>query len=391
MHKQLVANGISGERIMYWKEYFAQNSQEACTIFSAKHLPGEKKKMLVVTNGLYYDGGSMAAVYMAMAFLKKGYQVAIAAPAADDKFIHEFVEQGIRFMIRPALPYVEHDNIGWIDEFDLVIANTLLMIQCACEMSRVKPTIWWLHECSENYEPFYSYTMYQFHKYANERCFDKVRIMAVSSIAKNIFQTYFPQSEVEILPYGIPDEAAGSSLRKKDRLFFAVIGGIMVRKGQDIFIKAAEQLNCSDAEYWIIGNSCKDDFYDKIYAETSHNPSIQLLGGMTREQMNRIYRDIDVVVCSSREETMSIVVTEGMMYGKTCIVSDHAGMAAYVDDGKNGFVFESGNAGALCAKMRWCVENRDKLDAIGQNARKTYEAYFSMEKFGERLEEVVEE
>jgi 3-methyladenine DNA glycosylase Tag len=41
--------------------------------------------------------------------------------------------------------------------------------------------------------------------------------------------------------------------------------------------------------------------------------------------------------------------------------------------------------------MRWCVENRDKLDAIGQNARKTYEAYFSMEKFGERLEDVVEE
>jgi glycosyltransferase involved in cell wall biosynthesis len=385
MHKQLTANGIPGERIMYWKEYNAQFHQDECTYFHAEHLSGNKKKVLIVNHALNYDGASMVAVYTAMEFQKMGYPVAIAAPKADDKLIHEFVERGISFMIRPALPYVKKENMGWVDEFDMVIVNVLPMIQCACEMSYVKPTIWWLHECSE----IYPNTLYEFRRYTDERCFDNIHIFAVSEMARNNFQRYFQGANVDILTYGIPDEAAlPSESEEKERFVFAVIGGVVERKAQDIFIEAANQLDCEDAEFWIIGKNHPNDYCRMVRAMADGNPAIRFLGGMTRVQMNEVFRKIDVVVCSSREECLPVTMVEGMMYGKTCIVSDHAGMTGYVDDGENGFVFESENSDELCAKMRWCIENKDKLETIGKNARNTYEEFFTMEKFGNRLEEI---
>jgi glycosyltransferase involved in cell wall biosynthesis len=388
MYKQLIANGISNEKIMNWREYFAQRCQDKYTWLNAKVLPSNKKKVLIVTTYLNYDGGSLVAVYAAMILKKKGYDVVIAAPTADDKLIREFVGLGIGFMLRPTLPYVKKDNMSWIRGFDIIIVNVLQMIQCACEISRIKPTIWWLHESSEMYPGILG----EFYKYTDEQCFEDIHIWAVSNIARNNFHRCFPNKDVDILTYGIPDEADWKiDNQKKERFVFAVIGCICEGKGQDIFIEAANQLNCVNVEFWIIGKNYQNNYGQMICEMADQNSAIRVLGEMTRKQMKELYHKIDVVVCSSWEETMSITMTEGMMYGKTCIVSNNAGMADYVDDGKNGFVFECGNANDLCTKMRWCIENRDELGTIGQNARKTYEEVFTIEKFGDRLEKIVKE
>lgn len=41
--------------------------------------------------------------------------------------------------------------------------------------------------------------------------------------------------------------------------------------------------------------------------------------------------------------------------------------------------------------MQWIVDNRAQMNRIGRKARETYEKYFSMEIFGERLEKAVNE
>lgn len=77
------------------------------------------------------------------------------------------------------------------------------------------------------------------------------------------------------------------------------------------------------------------------------------------------------------------------MHSVPCIVSDATGTAAYIRDGEDGFVFPCGNAQALAQKIAWCVENRDRLDGMGKNARLLYEKQFSMPVFERRLMEVV--
>ena len=123
--------------------------------------------------------------------------------------------------------------------------------------------------------------------------------------------------------------------------------------------------------------------------QKQHN--VKLLGSLNRREMRKAFSEIDVIVSTSRADTMSIVLTEGMMYGKICISSNSTGMARYIKDGENGFVFESENVEAAYKKMKWVFLHREELDNVRKMARLTYEKFFSMEAFGDRLEKELNE
>jgi glycosyltransferase involved in cell wall biosynthesis len=88
---------------------------------------------------------------------------------------------------------------------------------------------------------------------------------------------------------------------------------------------------------------------------------------------------------------MSIVITEAMMYAKPSITTDATGVSDYIEDGVNGLICKAGDADDLREKMEWMILNRDKLGQIGLNARHIYEQYFTMDKFADRLEAVIDE
>ena len=52
-------------------------------------------------------------------------------------------------------------------------------------------------------------------------------------------------------------------------------------------------------------------------------------------------------------------------------------------------IFRSNDVGDLAEQMMYCVKNRDRLQILGENARATYEKYFTMEVFGGRLEQII--
>mgnify|MGYP002513599792 FL=1 len=79
------------------------------------------------------------------------------------------------------------------------------------------------------------------------------------------------------------------------------------------------------------------------------------------------------------------------MHGKVCIVSDAIGTAEYIEDGVSSLICKTGNPEDLCEKMRWVIGNREKLETMGNRARKIYEKYFTMDAFGQRLENALQE
>ena len=171
------------------------------------------------------------------------------------------------------------------------------------------------------------------------------------------------------------------------KTIFAIIGYVCELKAQDIFIKAIKRMkNKDNAEFWIIGNMTDDEYCNSIRKATEENPAIKIMGMLTREQIYQVFPGIDVVVCPSREDCLPIVMTEAMMFGKICIATDGTGTADFITEGENGFIVPVEDVSALRNKMEWILENKNQLEQIGKNARKTYEQYFSMEVFGDNLE-----
>ena len=390
MKRQLINLGIKNEKIWYWEQFVSEIECENFKYYcgSDEEIIG-KKKILIISDSLNYNGGSFAAIYAFQILFERGYNVILAAPYGDSKFIQEMVHIGVNIVICPVLPYLYSEEKKWIRQFDVVLVNVFQMVACACEISKIKPVMWWIHVP----KGVYADILYRFDNYAKQEFFSDINIYAVSEIPKRNFNYYFPDRIKKTLSYGIPDKNMDKDYIKKEKSFvFAVIGYVMLLKAQDIFVQAAKMLeeNVSvDVQFWLIGFIGTDEYSERVRDLISDDPQFKILGMLTRDEMEKIYEDIDVVVCPSLEDSLPIVMTEAMMYEKVCITSDATGTADYIEDGKNGFICKAGNPAGLSGKMQWIINNRDRLQKIRFQARKTYEEYFTLESFGDKLEKAL--
>ena len=80
-----------------------------------------------------------------------------------------------------------------------------------------------------------------------------------------------------------------------------------------------------------------------------------------------------------------------MMFEKICIASNGTGMADYVEHGKNGFIYQASNVEELSHYMSYIIQNIEELGDMKREARKTYEAYFSMDVFRKRLDRIIKD
>lgn len=69
------------------------------------------------------------------------------------------------------------------------------------------------------------------------------------------------------------------------------------------------------------------------------------------------------------------------MQEKSGIFSSVAENVEFIVKGENGYIFESKN---LAEKIRYVLNNRDKLKYIGCEGRKVFEEFFTLNKFEEK-------
>ena len=396
MREQLLELGEDKEKICYFEEYRAVKKGHVIELYQKNETDLKEKRgeILIVSTRLDYNGGSLAAVYAAKALLLKGNKVILAAPEGNERFVTEIMESGVDVAICPGLPYLTETLRAWIQRFDTVIVNVFQMVVTACEISKVKPTLWWIHECSAQYEEHYEVTRKQYSGYENIGSRNGLKVVGVSSVAAENFNAYYPAVIKDILPYGIPDERKyGVCLKKRERMIFAVIGNVCKRKAQKLLLRAFSKLDenyRNRMEIWFVGSDTSQ--YGKEVKEmVKELPNVRMLGVKSREEIVCLYEEMDVVVCCSLEETMSLTITEGMMFGKVCICTDSAGMADYIQDGVNGFVFRCADSDDLAEKLKKAVELGETAEKMAAEAMETYDKFFSMDVFGDNIEKFLSE
>ena len=390
--KQLIDLGYDSASIWTWEQFVCEMNHGKYEFFCGETCYNtNNKKILIISTYLGYNGGSIAAVYAAKA-LSDRYEVILAAPGGDREFVKEMAADGVSILLSPAIPYWGKEELYLIQKFDYILVNVFQMLPVVCQVSSMKPTIWWIHEPSNMYKDILD----QYSDFLNLNIFDTINIKAVSNVPKMNFNSYFPNIIHGTMAYGIPDKFKRDTLKNECKgLVFAVVGGIVPRKAQDIFLEAIMSLrnkhNSKNIEYWLIGGIGEDEYCNMIRKIAKESDQVKIKGKLTREEIDRAYQQIDVVVCPSREDPLPIVMTEGMMYGKVCIASDATGTADFIEDGVNGLLCKAGDVESLASKMQWVIDHPERLVDMRKNARKTYEKYFTMEKFAQRLDTVITE
>lgn len=101
---------------------------------------------------------------------------------------------------------------------------------------------------------------------------------------------------------------------------------------------------------------------------------IQLLGAMAPDAIYReMRRSIALLLPSIWYENFPRTLVEAFACGLPVIASRLGAMAALIEDGVTGILFEPGNPTDLAHKLNWAAENPNQMLKMGRNARATYD------------------
>ena len=390
MKAQLVRLGISENKIFNYIEMgdvrevirnpilvYSDKQKNMLADWLRRHR--NKKRVLLISHELSYSGAPIALMNMAKVMQRMGFSV-LYASLEDGGLKKELEINNIEYISTWKF-FNRDEKRACIKEFNLAVMCTFALQKLIGECKDIEyPILWWIHEAEVSYQGK------KFSDYG-----ENVFVCCGGKRAQRSFQNYSKKNNTQILQYCIPDEGMTvekARLLEKDKISFGVIGILHERKAQDILLRAVSQLppDYQDKiEILIIGMIADKGYWEEQEALLGQLNNVKIMGEMSQKELARAYRDIDVLACPSRDDPMPIVVTQALMYGKTCMVSKHVGQMEFIESGVNGFIFETEEE--LAGQMAWVVDHKEKLYEIGKRGRRIYEQNFSEEIMEKKLAE----
>ena len=389
MTEQLLDIGVKREDIYY---YFDISELDVNDVYKPNNVPKRStntKSIAVISDDLKISGAQSVLMDAVSCMKCADYQVTVASPV-HGKMEGYFNDMQVPLIIDERIAIGTLNDLEWLDGYDMIFINTVTFFHLLLRRDFNIPVFFWLHEPELLYGD-------KFRSKIREIRADNLYVYAVSQFAIDAWEKYSDNIRAGLLTIGRADIEDVNRKENEDQsrgvIYFLMVGAIGDLKGQDIVCNALSLLNenyLRQIHVRIIGRRMPR--YDITFLDSWIEQNvISVVEEMPSEELAHEYEHSDVLLCASKAESLSAVVIEAMQYNVPSIVSDAAGIIDYLRDGEDAIIFRSENAEALAEKLMWCVDNRDKLQIMGQKARKIYEREFTLEVFDKNLLQCIED
>lgn len=350
-------------------------------------LPKKKncKDVLLISHQLSRTGGPKVILEMAKVLVKNNYFPVVLSPE-DGPLKQEFLDLGVTVIIDSNCQVENFLFERFARNFDLVVVCTLACGWAIKQLNNsLAPVLWWIHEGSMGLSAFQSLIPQQIAQ--------NIHIYCGGEYSKRIIQTTI-KNKIDVLLYGVEDELQKNEVCKDSYINFITAASVERRKGQDILIEAIKKMPSeyqAKCKFTIIGKVLEANVGEMINTFAEKMDNVTFLKSVPLPELMKLYQNMDVLIAPSRDDPMPVVVTEGLMLKKICLCSSNCGTADYIEDGKNGFVFESENKDELAQKIMYIIDNFETLDSVRLAGRKIYEKYFTLDIFEKNILKIMEE
>lgn len=93
--------------------------------------------------------------------------------------------------------------------------------------------------------------------------------------------------------------------------------------------------------------------------------------------VNKLYAACDTVVQPSINEGFGLTVLQGMLFSKPVVGSNAGGIPEQITDGKNGYLFEKGDAKQLSERLLALARNPSLRERMGKEGRRIFSEKFN--------------
>ncbi|SFV31367.1 glycosyltransferase family 4 protein [Thermoflavifilum thermophilum] len=171
---------------------------------------------------------------------------------------------------------------------------------------------------------------------------------------------------------------------KKEIMRLGIVGQIIPRKGHHVLIAALGKLKAAGyatlLEIWGTGD---DDYMQQLKKQIQELQleDAVIWKGYERDR-NKIYQSIDVLIAPTTypQEPFGLIVVEALARGIPVIASNGGGFPEIIEQGKNGFLFDTGNAEELAQCIEQIYLHPDLRKKMGEEGRKKVEQCFTKQK-----------
>lgn len=200
------------------------------------------------------------------------------------------------------------------------------------------------------------------------------KVIAFTNDGRNFLQNNLPNTSVEVLPVPVDTTLFKPAVDKKiktDQTLNIIMNARFVAYKRHCDLLEALARVKSEGHTFRLTLISRDqtgkEEIESLVEKFGLKKEVVFISALPSTELMSLYRQNDVLVLPSYNEAIGMVVPEAMACGLPTITSDTVGANVYVDDGKTGFIFKTGNIEELTKKIRLCY-NFENLAEIGRNA-----------------------
>ena len=160
------------------------------------------------------------------------------------------------------------------------------------------------------------------------------------------------------------------------------VGRLHGVKDHAFLIRACRQLkaNGTNCLCLIAGEGQERTQLEKLIKDLDLQVEVELLGHLSRRQLDSCYALADLVVLTSRSEGIPLVLMEAMGRGKVVLAPNITGIPELVLDGKTGFLYRAGALDDFVSRVEMIHETRSTLAPVSSAAQQHVSQYFDRDK-----------
>ncbi|MFA3790739.1 TIGR04063 family PEP-CTERM/XrtA system glycosyltransferase [Aliiglaciecola sp. SL4] len=172
------------------------------------------------------------------------------------------------------------------------------------------------------------------------------------------------------------NQALEKQYNLNNKVVLGFLGSFYGYEGLDLIVAALPQIlkTIPNAVFLLVGGGPQEQNLKNQIKQLGLQEHVIMPGRVPHSEVDKYYSLVDLLVYPRKPMRLTELVTplkplEAMAQGKLVLASDVGGHKELIEDGKTGWLFDSGNIDALANTAIKVLSNRDSWPAMVENGR----------------------
>jgi glycosyltransferase involved in cell wall biosynthesis len=163
-------------------------------------------------------------------------------------------------------------------------------------------------------------------------------------------------------------------------IIIGVVGRLSIEKGHRYLLEAFAKIvkKNHDVKLLIVGKGLQRERLADSVQRLGLEEKVMFAG--YQKDIDKVYREIDILVQPSLREGLPLTILEAMSYGLPIIATNVGGVAGLIKNKKTGILINSGSSDEIYNALMVLIKDVDLRKKLGENGRKFVRENYSLEK-----------